>query len=40
VIAAAAVVEADLEVESVDIHGQVEGDVVATPRSPSTRAPA
>lgn len=29
IVAAAAVVEADLEVESVDIHGQVDGDVVA-----------
>ncbi len=28
-VAAAAVLEADLEVDSVDVHGQVDGDVVA-----------
>jgi cytoskeletal protein CcmA (bactofilin family) len=30
VVAAGAVVEADLEVDTVDVHGQVDGDIVAT----------
>ena len=30
VVAPGAVVEADIEVDSVDVHGQVDGDIVAT----------
>lgn len=29
-VAASAVLEADLEVDSVDIHGQLDGDIIAT----------